>query len=164
MANLASAKQYLNDTEVQSDAPLSEALLSKAGASINYSLDLETRIAALETAKTGAVYYSAGTYSSTTILSFTVSTDADDIVSLTLGGRDTTGLGAFSTTTSFSVSAGTWSIAWKRGGSNVRATNGSSATNFAGTWFDTPGAGTFTYTLVVTGAWDGSAVMRKIAI
>lgn len=58
MANIASAKQKLNDQEVDADAALSEALHEKIGGSINYLIDTtddhETRIGVLESPTTAA--------------------------------------------------------------------------------------------------------------
>ncbi len=42
MANIPSSGQYLNDTEISGDAPLTEALFEKTGGSINYLLDQNT--------------------------------------------------------------------------------------------------------------------------
>lgn len=175
MANIAPAKQYLNDTEIQSDAPLSEALESKMGASVNYALDFETRINALEHGQ-GAVAKGAGSHAATgsaysaTILSKAFTLGANDYVRFKGGksGSDFSRAG-FQITTSASDSV---TLAVKRSGTTLlsKSYSGGGTGGVLGPtdFVDKPGVGTFAYTLEFSSAfgyamnWDGEFVFEIV--
>lgn len=168
MANISPAKQYLNDIEIQSEAPLSEALESKMGASINYALDYESRIYALEhgqgvcakgfgsTSATGSAY-------TKTILSKTFVLGADDYVRFkgAKPGGDFSRAGFLFTKNS----SDTVTLAIKRSGTTVVSKSygagSSGGTEGPTDVVDKPGVGTFTYTLEFSSSfgfaasWDG---------
>lgn len=168
MATIVSNSDKLNDLEISGDAPVTETLMSKIGANINYLIDQLARITTLETEKNGAVF--VGTASGT-LISYTVALTSGQAVTLSLSGMDISGFSSFVTTSSFKVVPGNQSaqLDWKRNGSTIRTTNnGGTDLNVNGTFVDTPGVGTFTYTLVVPNTsgvlgptGSGTAIMRK---
>lgn len=69
MADIASSKSKMNDTEINADAPLSEALHEKIGANINYLIDTtdnqETRLDNLETEAANGTGFISGNVTTT---------------------------------------------------------------------------------------------------
>lgn len=163
MADIASNIDKLNDLEVSANAPLTEALNNKFGANINGLIDLRTLLLLGGTVKvmTGAQAITPNT--TTTILSFTTTLEANDFVRFDVGsiGTNFSGAAAFSATALHSGSC-TVTLTLKRGATTLhtKATTSGSPTTTSitpGPIFDKPGAGTYTYTFEVTTTAASSA-------
>jgi len=182
MADIASAISKMNNLEISSDAPISEATMSKIGANINGLIDAKASLEAQLALPTGTAWVATGATafaatSGLTILSYTVTLDSNDAVEYEVAGISTvtmasvgmtvsaTGIG--STDVGFYVKRGSTTVASKTHSGN----NAASLTVSAARGFDKPGAGTYTYTFQVSGNQGGtygaagaSLMFRKITI
>lgn len=173
MADIASALAKMNDIEVAGDAPITEALLTKIGANINGLIDDSSsqavRLTALEGATYGASVVATVDQSfstSATVLSKSFTLTASDYVVFQFGS-----LKSDLTNQPFQTTSGTGgsTITAKRDSTTLGTKSaGAGVTNqVSGQLIDKPGAGTFTYSIVVSSAgsstyWLGGAAIQKV--
>lgn len=162
MADLASASVKINNVEVSSDAPISEALMAKIGADANAMIDdsatQAARISLLETGAGLQVLSGSNIAYNTPCFSVTVTIDSNDFISIRFNGANTSPfVNAASFTASAAFVGGNFQL--KRGSTVLQdlaiAPSGNSNIASGATFYDRPGAGTFTYTLVMVGSTAG---------
>jgi hypothetical protein len=167
MADITSAISKMNDVELNAEAPVTEATCVKIGANINALIDdIQTSRGAASNATV-----STGTLQTHTVLSLAVTLAAGDAVRLQLGANGSSFAGGSFTGSVAAAAADaimrTVTIAWKRDATTLQTKSASGTTmtthsvTASGTFIDKPGAGTYTYTFIVTTSYAGAGAVTE---